>query len=143
MGKQPSDAVLQTAHQFQVRDGFFFAFTVLLEHKELPRINLLNSIPSLLSKYVHLSLLSKEVFEIVLNKVAFQQIRALDRLTLAIPIQELLSYYEAQLLHDFLALSHGLMLTMSIPLASRRTVMTTYQALSLPMPQEDDVEAIQ
>ena len=107
------------------------------------RINLLNSIPALLSKYVPMSLLSKESLEIVLNKVAIQQIRALDRLTLAIPIQELLSYYEAQLLQDVLTLPHGLMLTMSIPLASRRTVMTTYQALPLPMPQVDDVEAIQ
>ena len=107
------------------------------------RINLLNSIPALLSKYVPMSLLSKESLEIVLNKVAIQQIRALDRLTLAIPIQELLSYYEAQLLQDVLTLPHGLMLTMSIPLASRRTVMTTYQALPLPMPQVDDVEAVQ
>ena len=45
------------------------------------RINLLDSIPALLSKYVPMSLLSKESLEIVLNKVAIQQIRALDRLT--------------------------------------------------------------
>ena len=87
-------------------------------------------------------LLSKESLEIVLKKVAIQQIRALDRLTHAIPIQELLSYYEAQLLQDVLTLPHGLMLTMSIPLAFRKTVMTTYQALPLPMPQMNDVEAI-
>ena len=66
------------------------------------RINLLNSIPALLSEYVPMSLLSKKSYEIVLNKVAIQQIRALDRLTVVIPIQELLSYYEAQLLQDVL-----------------------------------------
>ena len=107
------------------------------------RINLLNSIPALLNKYVPMSLLSKDSLEVVLNKVAVQQIRALDRLTLAIPLQEVLSYYEARLLQDVLTLPHGLMLTMSIPLASRRTVMTTYQAIPLPMPQVDDIEALQ
>ena len=54
-----------------------------------------------------MSLLSKESLENVLNKVAIEQIRALDRLTLAIPIQELLSFYEAQLLQDVLTLPHG------------------------------------
>ena len=90
-----------------------------------------------------MSLLSKEALKIVLNKVAIQQIRALDRLTLAIPIQELFSYYEAQLLQYVVTLPHGIMLKMTKPLASRRTVMTTYQALPLPMPQMHDVEAIQ
>ena len=89
-----------------------------------------------------MSLLSKEALKIVLNKVAIQQIRALDRLTLAIPIQELF-YYEAQLLQYVVTLPHGIMLTMTKRLASRRTVMTTYQALPLPMPQVHDVEAIQ
>ena len=107
------------------------------------RINLLNSIPALLNKYVPMSLLSKDSLEVVLNKVAVQQIRAVDRLTLANPLQEVLSYYEARLLQDVLTLPHGLMLTMSIPLASHRTVMTTYQAIPLPMPQVDDVEALQ
>ena len=90
-----------------------------------------------------MSLFCKESLEIVLNKVAIQQIPALDRLTLAIPFQELLPYYEAQLLQDVLTQPQGLMLAMTIPLASRRTVMTTYQALPLPMPQLDDVEAVQ
>ena len=91
------------------------------------RINLLNSIPALLSKYVPMLLLSKEPLEIVLNEVAIQQTRAL----------------EAQLLQDVLTLPDGFLLTMSIPLASRRPVMTTYQDLPFPMPQVDDVEAIQ
>ena len=36
-------------------------------------------------------------------------------------------------------LQDGLRLTMSIPLASRKTVMMTYQALQRPIPQVDDV----
>ena len=106
-------------------------------------VNLLNSIPTLLNQYVPMSLLSKESLEIVLDKVAVAQTRELDRLTLAIPFQELLSYYEARLLQDVLTLPQGLMMTMSIPLASRRTVMTIYQAIPLPMPQIDEVDALQ
>ena len=71
----------------------------------------------------------QESLEIVLHKVAVQQIRALDRLILAIPSQELLSYYDAQVLQHGLTLPHGLLLTMTIPLASRMNVMTTYQGL--------------
>ena len=90
-----------------------------------------------------MSLLSKDSLETVLNKVAIAQTRALDRLTLAIPFQEMLSYYEAQLLQDVLTLPNGFLMTMSIPLAFRRTVLTTYQAQPLPMLQPDDVDAIQ
>ena len=79
------------------------------------RINLLNSIPALLNKYVPMSLLSKDSLEVDLNKVALQQIRALDRLTLAISLQEILSYDEARLLQDVFTLPLELMLTMSIP----------------------------
>ena len=90
-----------------------------------------------------MSILSKDSLETVLNKVAIAQTRALDRLTLTIPFQEMLSYYEAQLLQVVLTLLNGLLMTMSIPLASRRNVLTTYQALPLPIPQPDDVDAIQ
>ena len=89
----------------------------------------MNSILTLLNKYVSMSILSKDSLETVLNKVAIAQTRALDRLTLTIPFQEMLSYYEAQLLQDVLTLPNGLLMTMSIPLASRRNVLTTYQAL--------------
>ena len=106
-------------------------------------VSLRNSIPTLLNQYIPMSLLSKESLEIVLDKVAVAQTRELERLTLAIPFQELLSYYEARLLQDVIRLPQGLMMTMSIALASRRTVITIYQAIPLPMPQIDEVDALQ
>ena len=84
-----------------------------------------------------------ESLEIVLDKVAVAQTRALYRLTLGIPFLELLSYHDAQIHQDVLTLPRGLLMTMSIPLASRRTVMTTYQAIPLPVPQVDEVDALQ
>ena len=106
-------------------------------------VNLLKNIPALLNQYVPMSLLSKDSLEIVLDKVAVAQTRELDRLTLAIPFQELLSYYETRLFQGVMTLPKGLMMTVSKPLASRRTVMTTYQALPLLVPQIDEVDALQ
>ena len=70
------------------------------------------------------------------------QNKALDRLTLAIPSHEALSYYEARLLQDVVALPEGLLSTMSIPLASQQTVMTLYEAILIPMPQDDAEDAM-
>ena len=106
-------------------------------------VNLMNSIPTSLNRYVPMSLLNLDALETVLNKVAIAQTRALERLTLSTPFQEMLFYYEAQLLQDVLTLPNGLLMTIPIPLASRRTVLTTYQAIPLPTPQPDDVDAIE
>ena len=70
------------------------------------------------------------------------QNKATDRLTLAIPYHETLSYYEARLLQDLVALPDGLLIKMSIPLASRQTVLNTYEAIPIPMPQLDDADAM-
>ena len=102
------------------------------------RLNLLISLPALLNKFVPMSLLDRPSLEKVLTIVQNIQNKARDRLTLAIPFQETLSYYESQVLQDIVALPEGLLITMSIPLASRQTVLTTYEAIPLPMPQHDD-----
>ena len=102
------------------------------------RLNLLNSVPTLLNKYVPMSLLTRDSLERVLLKVGDIQFNSDDRLTLAIPFNDLMSYYDAQLLQDVVTLEKGLFLTMSIPLASKQTVMTIYQAIPIPMPQPDE-----
>ena len=106
------------------------------------RLNLLNSLPALLNKFVPVSLLDRLSLEEVLTIVQNIQIKARDRVTLAIPFQETLSYYETQLLQDIVALSEGLLITMSIPLASRQTILTTYEAMPLPVPQHEDDMAL-
>ena len=102
------------------------------------RMNLLNSVPALLDHYVPMSLLTRDSLERVLAKVGQHQFEYNDRLTLAIPYDEVMSYYDAKLLHDVATLKNGLFITMSIPLASKQTVMTTYQAIPIPMPQNDE-----
>ena len=58
------------------------------------QMNIMNAIPSLRSQYVPMSLLPKESLEIILQQVATEQLQSRDRLTLAIPLDELLAYYE-------------------------------------------------
>ena len=100
-------------------------------------INMLNSVPALLSHYVPMSLLDRESLKQVIEVVHYNQIYATDHLSLALPFEDLLSYYEAQLLRDVNTLPHGLLLTMSIPLASSQTTFTVYESIPLPMPQHD------
>ena len=106
------------------------------------RMNLLNSIPTLLQKRLPMSLVPRDSLMKILDYVAREQMNARDRLTLAIPMDDLLSYYNAELLTDALSIKEGLLLTLAIPLASRQTVFTVFTAKIVPMPQKDTGSAI-
>ena len=80
-----------------------------------------------------MSFLDRASLEQIIAEVQAIQNKGVDRLTLAIPPHEALSYYEAKLLQDVVALPEGLLLTVSIPLACRRTVMTFYEAIPINM----------
>ena len=79
----------------------------------------------------------------VLNSVYKSQINAPDRLSLAIPTNELHSYYDSKLLREVATIPEGLLLTLAIPLASSQTTFQIYKAVTVPMPQPDPKEAIQ
>ena len=98
--------------------------------------------PSLLTHYVPMSLLLKESLEFILQQVATEQLQSRDRLSLAIPVDKLLAYYEARLLLGVLALEDSLLMTMSFPLISRQTVFTVYKSIVVPMPQLEKEYAI-
>ena len=80
-----------------------------------------------------MSLVPKDSLKKILRVVAQEQVLSADRLSLAIPISEVFSYYEAELLSDTLAIKKGLLMTLSIPLASRQTAVTVYKADAIPM----------
>ena len=71
------------------------------------QMNMMNAIPSILTQYVPMSLLSKESLEIILQQAATEQLQSQDRLTLAIPLDELLADYEARLVLDDLPSNDG------------------------------------
>ena len=60
------------------------------------------------------------------NGVSLWQSKAEDRLSSAIPTNNLLSYYDSRLLDDDVPLSEGLLLNLNIPLASWQTVFTLF-----------------
>ena len=107
------------------------------------KVNILNSIPILLGKRLPMSLVPKDSLNAILDSVHDSQKHASDRLSLAIPISDLLSYYDAQLLTEVSSIEQGLLLTLSIPLASSQTAFDVYKAHLLPMPEQDTNEAIQ
>ena len=106
----------------------FFAF----------RMNILNSIPVLLKGHLPMSLIPVESLIAIMDSVSLRQSKAKDRLTLAIPASDLLSYYDSRLLADAITVSEGLLLTLNIPLASQQTVFTLFEAKLIPMPFPDD-----
>ena len=106
-------------------------------------INLLNSIPILLDKRLPMSLVPRESLIAVLDSVHDAQKYSTDKLSLAIPMKDLMSYYDARLLIEISTVKQGLLLTLAIPLASRTTTFTVYSAHLVPMPQPDPSEALE
>ena len=106
------------------------------------RLNLLNSIPTLLQKHLPMSLVPRDSLMAILESVGREQYKAADRLSLAIPTSELMSYYDAKLLRDVITVEQGLIVTLAIPLASRQTVFTVYKAQTVPVPLPESQMAV-
>ena len=92
------------------------------------RMNILNSIPVLFKGHLPMSLIPMESLLAIMDSVSLRQSKTEDRLTLAIPASDLLSYYDSRLLTDAITVSEGLLLTLNIPLASQQTVFTLFEA---------------
>ena len=106
------------------------------------RINVINAIPTLLDKRLPISLVPRKSLIKILDSVHDSQKNAPDRLTLAIPMTDILSYYDAKLVQEISTVEDGLLLTLAIPLASSQTVFEVYRAIVIPMPQKDSVDAL-
>ena len=102
------------------------------------RMNILYSIPVLLKGHFPMSLIPIESLLVIMDSVSLRQSKAEDRLTLAIPASDLLSYYDSRLLADAITISEGLLLTLNIPPASQQTLFTLFGAKLLPKPFPDD-----
>ena len=79
---------------------------------------------------------------VILESVALQHSKAENRLSLAIPLTDLLSYYDSRLLDDPIAVPKGLLLTLDLPLASRQRVFAPFEAKLVPMPYPDDPQSV-
>ena len=106
------------------------------------RLNVINSIPSILKNHLPMSLVPRESLLAILESVAREQSTAKDRLFLSIPMEDLISYYDSELLQDVVSMDMGLLMTLSVPLASRQTSITVYEAKIFPMPQPEVDQAL-
>ena len=64
------------------------------------RMNILNSIPVNPRGHLPMSLIPMDSLLVILERVAIQQSKATDRLSLALPMTDLLSYHDSRLLAD-------------------------------------------
>ena len=99
------------------------------------RINTMNLIQPILNNYLPMSLVPRQSLLTILENVAAEQSRSKDRLSLAIPMDEIISYYESQLLQDVVTADQGLVMGMAILLASKQTAFTVFRSIAVPMPQ--------
>ena len=106
------------------------------------RINLLNSLTPLMNQLLPMSLIPTDQLEEILTLVHLEQNGKSDRLSLAIPITDILSYYETKLVTQVDAIDEGLILTLAIPLASTTTVMSVLHAIPIPMPDGNTGKAL-
>ena len=89
-----------------------------------------------------MSLVPRQSLTAILEAVSAKQRHARDRLPLAIPMDEILSYYEAQLLTDVVTIKEGLLMKIAILLTTRQTSFTVFLAIPVPKPQHEKSRAI-
>ena len=102
------------------------------------RINLLNSLSHLSLGRLPLSLVERETLGAILTEVATGELHTPDRLTLAVPLDDLLAYYEMNLVERVYTVSEGLIIRFLVPLTSRELVLDVYEATPLPMPNPEN-----
>ena len=135
----------QTAHHSVILQSIFQTiYTNIKSYRTALyafRINLLNALTPLINQFLPISLIPREQLHEILNTIHMGESGNADHLTLAIPPQEILSYYESQLVTNVVPTKAGLMLTLAIPMASRTTVLNVLHAIPIPMPDGDSGRA--
>ena len=88
------------------------------------RANLLQNLSAMVNGFLPLSIISKEILHEILIAVMTNEIENGSRLTLAIPLNEILTYYESKLLLKVESDKAGVIFTFSVPFASKSTILT-------------------
>ena len=101
------------------------------------RVTLLGAVAPLSNGKLPMAIIDRKSLEAILTAVGAQLLRDDERLTLAIPLSEPLAYYEAELVRQVTSTEAGLVITLAVPLTTRELVLDVYQAITLPMPNDD------
>ena len=151
-------AIEKNVHELRNCDQFFFSrqqmnqhlssissvlntLQTLIRSKRLAlatfRTNLLQNISAMVNGFLPLSIISKETLHGLLLAVMTNEIENRSQLTLAIPLTDILTYYESKLLQKIESNEAGIIFNFSVPLASKSTLLTVYEAIPIPIPLQD------
>ena len=89
-----------------------------------------------------MSLVPRQALLATLDDVASEHWRKRDRLSLAIPMDEIIVYYESKILRDVLVVEQGLVMRIAIPLATKDSAFMVFRTISVLMPQPEPDLAI-
>ena len=82
------------------------------------KLTTLNSIMTMVNKFIPMALVPKQILDKILQSLATQQTKEDDRLTLAIPPSQILTYYETKLLTNVVVEDYGMIFRLTYPFAS-------------------------
>ena len=87
---------------------------------------MMNSTQPVLNHYLPLTPVAIQSLLKLLDRVALEQKRASDRLTLAFPFDEILAYFESKTLRDVKVIEQGLINCIANPLAAKEPVVKNF-----------------
>ena len=87
---------------------------------------------SMVIKVIPMSLLPRSMLFEILQKVALTQVHQTDRLTLAIPTNQILTYCETKILTNVAVVNSGMIFALAVPFGS--TALNLYRTTPVPMP---------
>ena len=119
-----------------------YLLALINENKSYPiatysyNLTILNSIMTMVNKFIPMALVPKRILDKILQSLATQQKKEDDRLTLAIPPFQILTYYDTKLLTNVVE-DYGTIFRFAVPFASGSTALNLYRAITIPMPTKD------
>ena len=127
----------------QVQASLLGSFSALLNELKMYRVviysyklTILNSVMIMVNKLIPMALLPRSDFEEILRDVNHWQSETNERLSLAIPITQILTYYETKILINVDIVDNGMYFTLAIPFFTAATVLNLYKAVPIPMPND-------
>ena len=100
--------------------------------------NIFLSLGDMINGIMPLNLIPKSHLKNILQEVLLKHANGGSRLTLAIPLHSLLTYYETPLIEEISTIETGLLLNVMIPLSSGATSFKVSKATAIPMPKADE-----
>ena len=125
----------------QVQASILGSFSVLLnEIKLYPvaiysyKLTILNSVMIMVNKWILMALLPRSDLEEILRDVNHSQSDTNERLSLAIPITQILAYYETKIMGSVDIVDDAMYFTLAISFVTAPTVFILYKAVPIAMP---------